>query len=67
MNENSVSGFLPTTVATVLLIIGYCVVIPVGILYKGKEVTETEEVIKENIKSEIKSNVSSSSSNVKTV
>lgn len=67
MNENSVSGFLPTIVAPVLLITGYCIVIPVGILYKGKEVTETEEIVKDNVRSEIKSNVSSASTNVKTV
>ncbi|MBK8984419.1 MAG: hypothetical protein IPM38_19390 [Ignavibacteria bacterium] len=65
MNENSVSGFLPTIVAPILLIAGYCVVIPVGILYKGKELT-TEETVIDTHKPESKSNVTSSSSNVKT-
>ena len=34
MSEGSVEGFLPITVAPILLVIGYCVVIPVGILYR---------------------------------
>jgi len=67
MNENSVSGFLPTVIAPILLVFGYCVVIPVGILYKGKENSGQDEIVKENIKSETESNVISASSNVKTV
>ncbi|MFZ1320567.1 MAG: hypothetical protein WAT71_03340 [Ignavibacteria bacterium] len=67
MNENSVSGFLPTVIAPVLLVFGYCVVIPFGILYKGKEINETEEVVKDNLKTESESNVTTASSNVKTV
>ena len=35
--EGSVEGFLPLVVAPILLIFGYCVVIPFGILYKRKE------------------------------
>jgi hypothetical protein len=60
MSENSVDGFLPTTVAPVLLIIGYCVIVPMGILYKDKNInaTETEEI--KEVKSEVKSNISSS-------
>ena len=27
-------GFLPLTVAPILLVLGYCVVIPIGILYR---------------------------------
>ena len=34
MLEGSVEGFMPLVVAPVLLVIGYCVVIPLGILYK---------------------------------
>ncbi|MBL8007455.1 MAG: hypothetical protein JNJ56_07985 [Ignavibacteria bacterium] len=65
MSENSVSGFLPTTLAPVLLITGYCIVVPIGILYndKGESAVTTEEV-----KSEVKPNVSSkTSSNVQSV
>ncbi|HAY34302.1 MAG TPA: hypothetical protein PK536_09575 [Ignavibacteria bacterium] len=65
MNENSVSGFLPTVIAPILLVAGYCVVIPAGILYKGKELASEETVI-ETQKQESKTNVSTSSSNVKT-
>lgn len=42
MNENSVSGFLPTVVAPVLLFVGYCIVIPVGILLKNNPVTVSD-------------------------
>jgi hypothetical protein len=34
MSEGSVEGFLPITLAPILLVLGYCVVIPVGILYR---------------------------------
>jgi hypothetical protein len=36
--EGSVEGFLPLVVAPILLILGYCVVIPIGILYRKKGV-----------------------------
>ncbi len=31
---DSVEGFLPLTVAPVLLVLGYCVVLPLGIIYR---------------------------------
>lgn len=34
MSEGSVEGFLPLVAAPILLIIGYCVLIPIGILYR---------------------------------
>jgi hypothetical protein len=34
MLEGSVEGFLPLVVAPILLVVGYCVIIPAGILYK---------------------------------
>jgi hypothetical protein len=34
MSEGSVEGFLPITLAPILLVIGYCIVIPVGILFR---------------------------------
>ena len=46
MSQNSVDGFLPTIIAPIFLVIGYCVVIPIGILYKDtaeKEVIVTTE------------------------
>ena len=35
--EGSVEGFLPLVVAPILLVLGYCVIIPIGILYKKKQ------------------------------
>ena len=67
MSENSVNGFLPTVVAPILLISGYCVIVPFGILYKDKGVKENVvEEVKE-VKSEVKTKATSTSSNVKTV
>jgi hypothetical protein len=37
MGEGSAEGTLPLVVAPILLVIGYCVIIPIGILYKKKE------------------------------
>lgn len=34
MLEGSVEGFLPLVVAPILLVLGYCVIIPLGILYR---------------------------------
>jgi hypothetical protein len=34
MLEGSVEGFLPLVVAPILLVVGYCVILPVGILYR---------------------------------
>jgi hypothetical protein len=43
LSENSVEGFLPTVLAPVFLVLGYCVVIPLGILFKDKSATEANE------------------------
>ncbi len=42
MSENSVDGFMPTVIAPILLVLGYCVVIPFGILYKDKSEGQNE-------------------------
>lgn len=34
MLEGSVEGFLPLVVAPILLVLGYCVIVPLGILYR---------------------------------
>jgi len=34
MIEGSVEGFLPLVAAPILLVIGYCVIIPLGIIYR---------------------------------
>jgi uncharacterized membrane protein HdeD (DUF308 family) len=36
LSQKTVEGFLPLTVAPILLVIGYCVIIPVGIMYRKK-------------------------------
>ena len=65
MSANSVDGFLPTVAAPILLIFGYCVVVPAGILYNDKGVNQ--DVVEEiEVKTEIKANVASKSSNIKT-
>lgn len=42
MSENSVDGFLPTIVAPILLVLGYCVIIPYGILKKPSKTKKVE-------------------------
>jgi len=36
MLEGSVEGFLPLVLSPILLVAGYCVVIPVGIMYRKR-------------------------------
>ena len=57
MSENSVDGFLPTVIAPILLVAGYCIIIPYGILKKSKTAAPAAESAETEI---------SSSSNVKT-
>jgi hypothetical protein len=62
MSENSVNGFLPTVVSPILLVLGYCVIIPYGILMKPKKTGsniqqsegETVQASPENVSSNIK-------------
>jgi len=63
MAQNSVNDFTPTVVAPILLVAGYCVIIPYGILKKPKSAAAPVE----NPQAE-SANVSSSSvsSNIKT-
>jgi hypothetical protein len=44
MLEGSVEGFLPLVLAPILLVLGYCVIIPVGILYRRSAAKATETV-----------------------
>ena len=43
MLEGSVEGFLPVVAAPILLVLGYCVVIPIGILYRKRGSTRNAE------------------------
>ncbi len=40
LSANTVEGFMPLVAAPILLVLGYCVIIPFGILYKVKEKTQ---------------------------
>ena len=37
LSGDKVEGFVPLTLAPILLLVGYCVVIPLGIMYRKKE------------------------------
>ncbi len=69
MSENSVDGFLPTIVAPILLIFGYCVVVPVGILYNDRGVSDTtvEEIRETKLETKTTKTTATGSANVKTV
>lgn len=54
MNENSVNGFLPTVISPILLVAGYCVVIPYGILKKPKSEMSQPAAIEETETSNVK-------------
>jgi len=45
MSANSVDGFLPATVAPLFLVAGYCVVVPLGILYTDKTNAHVDETV----------------------
>ena len=47
MSENSVDGVMPTVIAPIFLVAGYCVIIPFGILYKDKTDAAQQEIPKE--------------------
>lgn len=69
MSENSVNGFMPTVLSPILLVFGYCVVIPYGILKRTTPKDETPQVTEVKKVEEIKPETqpkSSVSSNVKT-
>ena len=40
LSGNSVGGFVPLTLAPLLLVIGYCVIIPIAIMYRKKPKAE---------------------------
>ncbi len=43
MLEGSVEGFLPLVLSPILLVLGYCVIIPIGILYRRPELRHPEQ------------------------
>jgi hypothetical protein len=42
MLEGSVEGFLSLVLSPILLVLGYCVIIPIGILYKRRDIRENQ-------------------------
>jgi hypothetical protein len=50
MLEGSVEGFLPLVVSPILLVLGYCVIIPVGIMYRKREVQADQSTATESAK-----------------
>ena len=36
LSGNTVEGFVPLTLAPILLVVGYCVIVPMGIVYRKK-------------------------------
>jgi len=41
LSGNTVEGFSQLTLAPILLVLGYCVIIPVGIMYRKKKSQES--------------------------
>lgn len=42
MLQDSIEGFLPLVVSPILLVIGYCVLIPLGILYRKSQASPAD-------------------------
>lgn len=61
MSQNSVDGFLPTVAAPIILLAGYCVIIPYGILKNVKKTQEAAANLQQNTES-----TAAVSSNIKT-
>lgn len=50
MSEKSVDGFNPTVLAPILLVFGYLVVIPIGILFKKEWISRKTESVETHVK-----------------
>jgi hypothetical protein len=66
MGTSSVDGFVPTVLSPILLVIGYCVIIPFGILYKDKGIIDDTTEMK-TISEEKNDSPKMTASNVKTI
>lgn len=42
MLQGSIEGFLPLVVSPILLVVGYCVLMPLGILYRKSQIAPTD-------------------------
>ena len=47
LSKSEVTGFVPLVLSPILLVLGYCVLIPLGIMYRKREKSE-EETIQNN-------------------
>lgn len=47
LSQEPWDGFMPLVVAPILLVLGYVVVIPLGILYRSKKEAESAEAVTE--------------------
>ena len=65
MSQNSVDGFLPTVIAPIVLLLGYCVIIPYGILKRSKKPEQTAAAFDQPASGNINTQ-STVSSNIKT-
>ena len=66
MGISSVDGFVPTVLSPILLVAGYCVAIPFGILYKDKSVVIEDIDSKLDKNEKIDNNTKAVASNIKT-
>ncbi|MEK7263178.1 MAG: hypothetical protein AAB071_01535 [Bacteroidota bacterium] len=44
LSKSDVAGFIPLVLSPILLIIGYCVLIPFGIMYRKREKISEESI-----------------------
>jgi hypothetical protein len=49
MSANTVDGFANTVIAPIMLVLGYCIIIPYGILKKTKKTDSTARETDENV------------------
>ena len=49
LSGNTVEGFRQLTLSPILLLLGYCVIIPVGIMYRKKERKNTETTLHDQL------------------
>ncbi|MCX7832935.1 MAG: hypothetical protein N2490_01840 [Ignavibacteria bacterium] len=66
LSENSVDGFFPTVLAPILLVLGYCVIIPVGIIISIKKKDTTIKTIDVPVEDKKEDITTGTSSNIQT-
>ena len=46
LSEKTVEGFFPLVVAPIFLVIGYCIIIPIGIMYQRKGQPKSQDTLR---------------------